>query len=86
MINPGLVSLGGGGGRQTGGGGCSLKGEQRRHQRQRWTVMLLRQPQTPSSPSLFAFCFTCQENWLAVGMKKGDQVEQASSSGAMLRQ
>lgn len=47
--------------------------------------MLLRQPQTPLSLPLSAFCFSCQENWQAVGMKKADQVEQAPNSEAMLR-
>lgn len=55
-----------------------------RYKGQRRTVMLLRQPQTPFL-SLSAFCFSCQENWQAVGMKKADQVEQAPNSEAMLR-
>lgn len=47
--------------------------------------MLLRQPQTSFSLSLSVFCFSCQENWQAVRMKKADQVEQAPNSGAMLK-
>lgn len=53
------------------GWGECLEGEHIYYKGQRRTVMLLRQPQTPLfslSPS--AFCFSCQENWQADGMKK----------------
>lgn len=90
MINPVLVRLGAGGAYERKGvlGGC-LEGEHSHYKGQRQTVMLLHQPQIPLSLALSGFCFSCQENWQAAGMKKkkkkADQAEQVSNSEAMLR-
>ncbi len=65
--------------------GC-LEGEHSHYKGQRRAVMLFASTSNPPSLSLSlsAFCFSCQENWQAVGMKKADQVEQAPDSEAML--
>lgn len=69
MINPVLVRLGGEDERKGVLGGCLL-GEHSHYKGQRQTVMLSHQPQIPLSLALSGFCFSCQENWQAAGMKK----------------
>lgn len=70
-------------GRKKGGGcwGCCLKGDHSHHKGQRQTVMLLRQPQTSFSLSPSVFCFSCQENWQAVRIKKRIKLSKLPTQG-----
>lgn len=84
MINPVLVRLEGGmhGGMEgvTEGGSLNIAVTKARDGLSCFCVSL-----KPPFFSPSAFCFSCQENWQAVGMKKADQVEQAPNLEAMLR-